>query len=208
MEYVLTGKKREKKGKEYAKKLRKDGWIPAVIYGKGEENLHLMINAHDFETFFRASQGENVIISLKVEGADDKRVIAKEIQRDPVYGKLQHIDFQIIHKGEKIVANVPIVLIGTPKGVKEGGVIEHNIKEVEVRTIPSKLPPHIELNIENLGIGEMIKVGDIKLEGIEILEDPEEIVCVVLHRRKEEEEKPAAEEGETEEEQEEGGTTE
>ncbi len=203
MEYVLTAKPRDRKGKEYAKKLRKDGWVPAIMYGKGEANATLMINAHDFETFFRKSHGENVILTLKVEGNQEKKVIVKDIQRDPIYGKLEHVDFQIIHAGEKIVANVPIVLNGTPKGVKEGGVLEHNIKEVQIRAVPSKLPPHIEFNIDSLEIGDAIKIGDIKIEDIEVLDDPEEIICAVHHGRKEEE-KPQ-EEATEEETQEEGG---
>ncbi len=207
MEYTLTAKLREKKGKEHAKKLRREGRVPAIMYGKGEGNTLITINTHEFETFFRRSHGENVIITLKIEGKGDKKVIVKDIQRDPVFGKLEHVDFQIIHAGEKIVASVPVILTGTPKGVKEGGVLEQNLKEVQVRAIPSKLPPHIEFNIENLGIGEVIKVEDIKLEGVEVLDDPEEIICVILHGRKEEE-KPAPEEGETTEEQEEGGKTE
>lgn len=205
MEYVLTAKIREKKGKEYAKKIRREGWAPAVIYGKGEENTNIIINTHDFETFFRKSHGENVIINLKIEGKGDKKVIVKEIQRDPIYGKLQHVDFQVIHAGEKVVAKVPVVLVGTPKGVKAGGILEHNIKELHIRAIPTKLPPHIELNIENLGIGDMIKVGDIKLEGVEVLDDAEEIICIVLHGRKE---TPEVGEEEATEEQEEGGKTE
>ncbi len=206
MEYTLTARPREKKGKEYAKKLRREGWIPAIMYGRGEENTLISINTHEFETFFRKSHGENVIVTLKIEGNGDKKVIVKDIQRDPVYGKLEHVDFQIVHEGEKIVASVPIVLEGTPKGVKEGGVLEQNLKEVQVRAIPAKLPPHIEFNIENLEIGDMIKVEDIKIDGVEVLDDPEEIICVIHHGRKEEEEPTA--EGEVTEEQEEGGETE
>ena len=205
MEYILTAKPREKKGKEHAKKLRRDGWVPAIMYGKGEANTMLMVEAHAFETFFRKSHGENVILTLKIEGDKDKKVIVKDVQRDPVYGKLEHIDFQIVHEGEKIVASVPLVLVGTPKGVKEGGVLEQNLKEVQVRAVPSKLPPHIEFNIESLGIGDMIKVEDIKIEDVEVLEDPEEIICVIHHGRKEEvtpeegtEEAPEQEEGEKE----------
>ena len=208
MEYTLTAKPREKKGKEHAKKLRREGWIPAIMYGRGEENTLITINIHEFETFFRKSHGENVIVTLKIEGAKDKKVIVKDVQRDPVYGKLEHIDFQIIHEGEKIMTNVPIILKGTPKGVKEGGVLEQNLKEVQVIAIPSKLPQHIEFNIEDLEIGDMIKVGDIKIEGVEVLDDPEEIICMIHHGRKEEEITPTEEEGEATEEQEEGGETE
>lgn len=204
MEYMLTAKPREKKGKEYAKKLRRDGWIPAIMYGRNEKNSLISINAHEFETFYRQSHGENVIITLKIEGSDEKKVLVKEIQRDPVLGKLQHVDFQIIHEGEKIVANVPIILKGTPKGIKEGGVLEQNLKEVHIKAVPAKLPPHIEFNIENLNIGDMIKVEDIKIEGIEVLDDPNEIICVIHHGRKEEKTEITLE-GEPTEKQEEGG---
>ncbi len=202
MEYVLPAKLREKKGKEYAKKLRKKGWVPAIMYGKGEVNTPLEVEAHAFETFFRKSHGENVIVTLKIEGKKDAKVIVKDVQRDPVFGKLQHIDFQIIHEGEKIVATVPIILKGTPKGVKEGGVLEQNLKEVQVKAVPANLPPHIEFNVESLDIGDMIKVGDIKLEGVEIFEDPEEIICMVHHGRKEEEIAPQEEAGEASEQEE------
>ncbi len=184
MEYSLTIKKREEKGKEQAKKLRRAGWIPAVVYGKGEDTTLVMVPEKEAELFVQRTYGESVLVNISID-KQNKRVILKDVARNTISGKIMHIDFQIVHKGEKIHAEVPVLLTGTAKGVKEGGVLEQVLREIEVLSIPSKLPPHIEIDISDMEMGQSIKVADIEKKDIEILTNPDEVIVTVLHPRKE-----------------------
>lgn len=203
MDFVLEVEKREEVGKQAAKKLRKAGFIPGVVYGHGEKTTPVKVSAVQITEFMKQSHGEAVSLKLKL-GRKKYDVIIKSVERDPVTGGILHLDFQILHKGEKVTVEVPIEVVGTPIGVKQGGILEHLIRSIEVRAVPSKLPPHIEVDVSELRIGDSIFIKDLKLEDVEILEDPEEAIVTVLAPRKtvevvEGEEAEAPEEGEAEE---------
>ncbi len=194
MQRKLKAEYRQGTGKSVTRKLRAQGKIPAILYGAGEENRLLVLDAHDTDVFLKHQAGESPVVSLEIDG-ETVDVIIKEVQRDPVFGKLLHVDFQILHKGEKVIVEVPVVVKGEAVGIKKGGVLEQVIREVEVRAIPSKLPRAIEVDVSHLDIGDAIHVRDLKVEeGVEILEDPEQTVVTILAPKKVEEEKPAAEE--------------
>lgn len=202
MAHRLKAEKREERGKEAAKKLRKNGYIPGIVYGAGEENTPIKLKSHDFNKFLASLKGESVVIDLIIDGKK-KNAIIKEIARDPVTGNVLHVDFQILHRGEKVTLTVPVVLVGTAQGVKMGGILEQLLREIEIRAIPSKIPAHIEVDVSSLKVGESIHVRDLKLKDIEILEDPDEPIVTILMPKKgiEEEvvvEEEAAEEAEAE----------
>jgi large subunit ribosomal protein L25 len=178
---------REKTGSRESRKLRKRGFITGEIYGHNEKNLHICIEQGDFERIWRRLHGETVIYEIEANGKTYKTLI-KEIQRDVIKGHPIHIDFQILHEKEEIVAPVPVIIKGTPKGVKRGGIFEHILHEVHVSAIPSKMPGHIEVDVSELDIGDSVHIEDLKLpKGVKIKEDPDRTICTVIPPRKVEE---------------------
>ncbi len=182
-EIVIKAKPRDKLGKEHAKKLRRKGMIPAVVYGAETAPLPLEVEAKSFHSLLRSGLGENIIITLNIDGQKDgdKKVLIREVQRDPVWENILHVDFQQISLTKKLTINVPIQLVGTSIGVQQdGGILQHVLRELEVECLPTDIPERIEVDVTDLKIGDSIHVGDIKLESAEILSDPQgSIVSVV-----------------------------
>ena len=182
LQYELTVDKRKKEGKHALKELKRNNFIPGIVYGHKEEPTMITIKESDLLKMFHTVGRENAIINLKIE---DKEVstIVKEIQRNPRTNKINHIDFLVLHKGEKIKVNVPIKIVGASEGVKEGGVLEQLLRDIEVRCIPSQIPDHFEVDITNLKIGESVHVKDIKFEQGEFITHPEETLITIIAPR-------------------------
>lgn len=182
-EIQINARTRDKLGKEHAKKLRREGIIPAVVYGAEATPLPLEVEAKAFHALLRSGLGENIILTLNIEAQENggKKVLIRELQRDPVLGNILHIDFQQISLTKRLTINVPIQLLGTAIGVQQdGGILQHVLRELEVQCLPTDIPEKVEVDVTNLQIGDSIHVGDIKLEGVEILSDPQgSIVSVV-----------------------------
>lgn len=181
-EVMLKAKPRDKRGKEHAKRLRKNGVIPAVVYGPDTPSLPLEIESKPFHALLRGGLGENVIITLQMDDpkSKSKEVLIREVQRDPVRGDIVHVDFHQISLTKKITIEVPIHLIGSPEGVKEGGILQHALRELKVECLPTAIPEKIEIDVSHLKIGDSIHVTDIKLENVEILTDPQSSVASVV----------------------------
>ena len=198
----LKAQLREKMGKSATRKYRANGWIPAEFYSSRDENMHLLLNGGEFENVLSHGHG---LFSLKVEGKNkDFQCIIKEIQTEPVLGKVLHADFQGVKLGEKINLMVPIHLAGTAAGVKAGGILEFLIREVEVECLPKDIPDSLEIDVTNLQIGDTVRVKDLVSENIRVLDDPEETILLIEHPKivKELEAEEEIEELEGEEEQE------
>lgn len=169
---------REEKGKQLVKRLRTQGFIPAVVYKGGKDNLSLKLSGKDFLKVIGTKAGSNVIINLKIgKPHKDKTVMIKEIQRNPVNRDILHIDFNEISLTETLKVKVRIDAKGEPIGVKEGGILERVIWEAEVECLPTQIPEKLEVDVSNLKIGDSVFVKNIIApEGIKILQDPELIV--------------------------------
>lgn len=194
-EISLKANTREEIGKEAVKKLRQQGLIPAVVY-KGKNSLNIKILSKEFLAIIHTKAGENVIVNLDVEGlkgspSKDKKVqgeskrsaktaIIKEIQYHPVRGDVLHVDFNEISLTEAITVKVPITAKGQPQGIKESGVLEYVLREVEVECLPTQIPETIYVDVSALKIGDSILVGDLHLpEGVKILSDAQATVITV-----------------------------
>jgi large subunit ribosomal protein L25 len=198
-EITLEAATRTKSGKGVARKLRAGGKIPAVVYGKDEEPVALEMEYDRFHNAMKDTSGENLLINLSIDGADSgKKALIKEIQRDPVDGHLLHIDFMHISMTEKIRVTVPVVLEGTPEGVKNfGGIISWVIRHLDVFCLPRDIPDKITLDVTELKIHDSIHVKDIVAGDFEILENPERTVVSIVPPTVIKEEVPAeGEEGE------------
>jgi large subunit ribosomal protein L25 len=204
---TLKAKERTGLGKGPSKHLRKEGFIPAIVYHRGEDGIKMGIDRTDLWHALHTSAGENAIISLDIEGGEDgkgteKTVIVKEVQKDPINDSIIHVDFQEISLKEKIQVSVPVVLKGEAKGVtEEGGVLSQLEWELEVECLPTDIPESIEIHVEDLMIGDAIHIEDVKLEGDYVfLAEPDQVIVTVTPPQElEEEEEEGLEEGAGEE---------
>ena len=184
----LAAKTRTERGRK-TNKGRKEGMIPAVIYGKEEKPGSLWVNSLDFSRLLKKS-GESVIIDLNVDGKSDHNVLIHEMQTDPVSGKYVHIDFFQVKMNEKIETEVELIFIGESAAVKEqGGVLVKNMDKIEISCLPADLPSHIDVDISKLKtFEEHIAIKDIKLPAkVEVKVDAETVVALVTPPRTEEE---------------------
>jgi len=176
---ALEAKVREKTGKEYAKKIRREGMLPSVLYGPEVETLPLQVQTRDLERIINQA-GERALIKLKVNDKEYMTLI-REIQRGPVKGEILHVDFYQVSLKEELETEVPVVFVGESPGIKEGGVLQQFLRELEIRCLPTKIPEHIEVDISGLGIGDSITVGDLKVsEDIQILNDPDTVIATIV----------------------------
>ncbi len=190
----LEAEVREKTGKGSSGRLRRTGYIPAILYGGKEEAQSLIVNTKDLERALSSEAGENVIISLKV-GDKTRTVIVKELQTDPVRGDLLHVDLCQISLREKLKASVPIEVRGEAPGVKEGGILQHRLREIEVECLPTEIPESISVDVSGLGIGDSLHVKDLRVTGdIKILAGGEESVVSIVPPTVEEVAPPTPEE--------------
>jgi large subunit ribosomal protein L25 len=180
----LSADSRDLKGKGAARTLRSQGQIPAVIYGHGRDPQSLALNARDLDKLLSHIQAESTVIEVTVGGHTAKTLI-REIQRHPIKRQILHVDFQALVAGEKVTVSIPIVLTGTPEGVRlEGGVLDQTLREIEIEVDPSNIPDHIEYDVTNMVIGDSVHVSDLKFpEGVEVQDDPETSVAVLAAPR-------------------------
>jgi len=202
---VLQAQPRDQKGKQAAKRLRREGLLPAVVYGENEGAVNCTVEQRAFATLVH-EKGRNVIIDLEVEGSGRHATLIKEIQSDPMLGKILHVDFHRISLTEKIIVSVPVEAEGIPLGVRnDGGVLEHLLYEIEVECLPTEIPEQVSYDVTEMGIHDTIHVSDLDVEGnVEITTESDRTVFMVVPptvRREDLEDEEEALEGEGEEEE-------
>jgi len=183
---TLTADSRQVFGSADSRRQRRNGKIPAVVYGHGQPK-GLLIDAHEFNTKF-ITVSESTIINLQIDG-DSHDVLIRDYQEDTISGAITHVDFYEIERGKVLRTNVGLHLSGAAVGIREGGILESFVHELEVECLPKDLPESIEVDITNLEIGHSIHIRDIKAPaGVEILNAQDQVVCTVAHKRAEVEE--------------------
>jgi large subunit ribosomal protein L25 len=193
-EYKLAAENRSEAGKGAARRLRASGRVPAVLYGHGAKPEHLSVDARQFGHALRTDAGVNVLIELEI-GKTHHLALAKEIQRHPVRGDLIHVDFIQVRRGEKVHVEVPVRLVGEAPGVREGGIADQDLYQLNVEAEVTAVPEAVEADVSGLGIGDVLRVGDLKApEGAVILDDPEASVVSVVAPTVEPEPEPEVEE--------------
>jgi large subunit ribosomal protein L25 len=179
---ILKAQTRDGSGKGAARTLRRAGRVPAVLYGRELESVHLSVDAHEAELLFHSISVDNTIVDLAIEGEKKPyQTLVREIQTHPWKAHLVHIDFLRIQEGVAVDLNVPVSLVGVPVGVRlNGGVLEQVVHELEVRCIPSKIPEQFELDVSALDLNQSLHVSDIPVtEGVEIQAAPDQTICAV-----------------------------
>ena len=190
-------------GRAAARKARRDGKIPAVLYGRGEESMTVEVDAKEFERMLHHGLAEHGMLDLNLKEGRKKRrqtVLIREVQHDPVTGDILHADFYHVEMEQEIEVSVPIVLLGQAEGVKKGGIQEQLLREVEIQCLAKKMPENVQLDVTAVDLGHSLHVRDLVMdEDIRVLTDPNRTVVSVLPPKLREEVEVAAEELEAEE---------
>lgn len=190
MTITLDAQKRTKIGK--VESLRKEGFIPAVFYGKKESSTPIQIKKSDFLKAWKAA-GESTVISIKTDGETVDALI-RDVDLDPIRHEPRHVDFYVFEKGHKMEVDIPLEFVGTSPVVKDlGGVLVKSLHEIKIKADPSKLPHQIEVDIASLiDFNSQILAKDIKMpSGVELALDEDEVVATVAAPREEKEEEAA-----------------
>ncbi len=180
MRPILKVSTRTKKGKQYAKKVRQEQKIPGVVYGHGEKSLGVLIDRKEFLSLIEKTKSESTILDVQIDNKDKFSCIIKAIQKNPITDQLLNIDFQHIHLKEKISVKVPIILKGEAPGIKQGGILDHHLREIEIKCLPDDVLSLIEIDISQLKIGESLHVSDLHYEKIELLAPKDAPIVSIL----------------------------
>ncbi|MDR3174186.1 MAG: 50S ribosomal protein L25 [Treponema sp.] len=189
---VLAAQSRAAKGSAEARRIRRKGRIPAVLYGRGGSSVAIDLDAREFSSRVK-NISESTIVKLELEGKTHEAFV-KDTQRSITEGSILHVDFYEVESGVALRAHVSLHLSGTPIGVREGGILESPLHEIEVECLPKDLPERIEIDISELKVNQSIHVRDINLgEGVRLISNGDQVLALVKYAR-EEAAAPAAEE--------------
>ena len=177
----LQVSERDRRGSADARRLRRQGLIPGVLYGKGKHSYAICVPERELRRVLTGSSGLHAILDVVVEGTKATHPsILKDFQQDPVRGKLVHVDLQEVPLDEPIQATVVVQLVGEAQGAKEGGVLSQVNREVNVQALPMEVPEHLELDVSEMAIGDTLRVSDLRPPaGATLLDDPETVLATV-----------------------------
>jgi large subunit ribosomal protein L25 len=197
--YQVTAEKRDNTGKGAARSLRRDGRIPAILYGANIDSMPLSVDIHEMELLLNKVSPSQALLDLNIQngGKSKTTVMIKELQLHPVKYKYLHVDFYEVKMDQQISTTIPVATVGTAKGVEEGGVLQIIRRELEVNCLPGDIPEQIEIDITDLDVGDSVHVEDIQTgDKLEIPYETNFTILTVVSPAMEKEEEPEAEEGE------------
>jgi large subunit ribosomal protein L25 len=175
----LAAELRPEKGSRPAGRLRREGSLPGIVYGLGEESVSVTVNAHQLGNILSSRTGANTLITLQI-GGKDELALARQVQRDAVKGTLLHVDFVRVRADQTIQAEVRLSLLGSPEGVSQGGMLEQLMHTLTVEGKPGQLPTEIEHDVTGLVLGDQLHVSDVQLpSGVLVTNDPEELIAMI-----------------------------
>lgn len=181
MNASLNARPRDEHGKGSARKLRAAGRVPVVIYGHGDRTQTLSVDALELEKLLSSISVENTLIELSVEGGAGTRALIREVQMHPFKPEVLHLDLMQVHAGERIRLQVPVRVLGTPDGVRNGGgIMDQVLYDLDVECLPRDIPEAVDVDVAALGVGESARVRDVSLPNARILNDPELPIVSVL----------------------------
>ncbi|MEZ5171828.1 MAG: 50S ribosomal protein L25 [Acidimicrobiia bacterium] len=193
---VLPAENRPQRGSRPAGRLRREGKLPAVVYGLEDDTVSVSVPAHELHLILSGESGANTLITLQVDG-DDQLTLARQIQRDPVRGDLVHVDFVRIRRDVAVEAEIPLHVVGEAPGTKEGGIVEQLLFNLTISAKPADIPNEIEIDVSALELNDQLRFADITLpSGVTAEYEDDELIVQVIVPRVVEEEEPEPEEGE------------
>jgi large subunit ribosomal protein L25 len=180
-EITVRAKQREGRGKNDARRVRREGLVPVTVYGGAGETVSAVASLRELASILRSDSGRNTIFTLDIEGLGPSEVMFHERQIDPIRGRLIHADFRRLVVGEKIEVTVPLHLVGEPIGVRENqGFLEQVVRQIDVRCDPRDIPEAITVDVSNLDVHDSLHVSDLPVdEKVEILEAPDMVIATV-----------------------------
>lgn len=177
---ALAAQPRVGSGKGEARMLRRAGRVPAIAYGAGMSPTALSVDALELYHVLHTGAGANAVIALGIEGGS-QLVLTREIQRHPVRRDVLHVDFVVVQRDVQVEVDVPIVLEGEAPGAEEGGVVSQELYSIRVRVLPMEVPDQIAIDVSDLQLGDVRRLGDVPLPaGVELLDDPERALVSVV----------------------------
>jgi large subunit ribosomal protein L25 len=184
---VLEAQEREAGTKNHARRVRRDGKIPAVVYGAGQDAAPISVDPRHVLRILRSDTGHNTIFDLAMNGGEKTKVMIVDWQYEPIKGHLLHIDLKRIAMDKALRVSIPIVLQGVPAGVKtEGGILEQLLREVEIECLPGDIPGHIDVDVSELTFGKVLRVSDLPHnEKLKFLSDANQPVAHVTSVKEE-----------------------
>jgi large subunit ribosomal protein L25 len=193
----LTVSERSKLGSSESRRLRKQGLIPGVLYGRSDP-IAICVGERDLRAALSTGAGSHAVLEVAIDGGREHSAILKEFQRDKVRGTIVHVDLQEIRLDQKIHSAVAVTLVGEPAGVKEGGVLSQVTNEVNVEGLPLEIPQHLEVDVSGMHIGDTMRLSELQVpDGITLLDDVEEtVLATVTMPTRVEEPEPEEAEGE------------
>ena len=178
-ENVLQVELRESTGKEYAKKMRRDGKVPGIFYAHNEKSVPILVNEREIMKTLTSSEAG--LIDIQIGGKKKRKAIIKEVQTDPIKNYLVHVDVMGVSLEKSVTVAVPIHIVGEAIGVKEQGGILHNyIREVEVSCLPLDIPEYIEVDVSELNMGDSIQLSTLTAEKVSFLGDLDQPIVSIL----------------------------
>jgi len=180
----LKAETRQRTGSGVLKQMRREGYVPSVVYGRGKENLNIKVNTKTLTDMLAHSASESILVDLEVDGGAAQTAFLQATQHNALTGALVHADFLAVTEGMKISAAIPVELHGEPAGVKGGGVLEQLIRDLEITCAPKDLPETISADVSKLEVGDFITVGQLALpEGVVSAVSGEVLVAIVNESR-------------------------
>ncbi len=184
----LTVSERTTLGSSESRRLRRQGLIPGVLYGRSQP-VAIAVGERELRAALTTSAGSHAVLDVAIDGGSGHSAILKDYQRDKIRGTIIHVDLQEVRLDQPIQTAVSVTIVGDAVGVKEGGVLSQVTNEVNVEALPLEVPQHLLADVSGLGIGDSLRLADIEIPaGVTLLDDPDEtVLATVTHQRVEEE---------------------
>lgn len=194
---ILKAEERKRTGSGLLKQMRKEGWVPSVVYGGGAENLNVKINAREFRELLAASASDSFLVNLELDSGKSQLAFVQDIQHDALSSSIVHADFLAVSETTEINAHLPVILNGEPAGVKSGGVLEQQLHGIDVSCLPKDLPETLQADVTEMEIGDSLQVKDLALpEGVTAGISEDVVIAIVVMTRVAKSEGLEGEEGE------------
>ena len=180
----LSAEPRQRTGSGVLKQMRREGYLPSVVYGSGVENKNVKVRTKTLRDLLAHSASSNILVDLELEGGATQTAFLQNVQTDPLTGNFIHVDFLAVSDDSHIKASIPVVLHGDPVGVAAGGILEQMIKELDITCAPKDLPSTLEADIDHLKVNDSLTIGDIKFpEGVKPVLKETVLVAIVNESR-------------------------
>lgn len=181
---TLKATERARTGSGVLKQMRREGYVPSVIYGGGSENKNVKVNAKALSDMLKNAASDSILVNLDIEGSGTQLAFLQDVQHNAITGAILHVDFLAVDDKTEIHANLPLELVGEAAGTKVGGYLDQMLHSLEISCRPQDLPESISANVESLEIGDVLHVGDIAYpDGVKPVQNADVVVALVIKTR-------------------------